>query len=37
LRAKFHTVRLPKSFIAVNLSEKDFGERDGLGRQSDEV
>lgn len=22
LRAKFHTVKLPKSFIAVNLSEK---------------
>jgi inositol hexakisphosphate/diphosphoinositol-pentakisphosphate kinase len=22
LRAKFHTVKLPKSFLAVNLSEK---------------
>lgn len=22
LRAKFHTVKLPKSFVAVNLSEK---------------
>ncbi|KAL1610473.1 inositol hexakisphosphate and diphosphoinositol-pentakisphosphate kinase [Paraconiothyrium brasiliense] len=30
LRAKFHTVKLPKSFVAINLSEKvpdAFGER----------
>lgn len=39
LRAKFHTVRLPKSFIAVNLSEKlpqDFGGRSGLEGPDDE-
>jgi len=36
LRAKFHTVRLPKSFIAVNLSEKDFGDRNEIERQGDE-
>ncbi|CAI6340601.1 unnamed protein product [Periconia digitata] len=34
LRAKFHTVKLPKSFVAINLSEKvpdAFGERRGNG------
>jgi len=34
LRAKFHTVKLPKSFTAVNLSEKipqEFVEEDGDG------
>ncbi|PVI07339.1 hypothetical protein DM02DRAFT_714467 [Periconia macrospinosa] len=35
LRAKFHTVKLPKSFVAINLSEKvpdAFGERRGNGK-----
>lgn len=31
LRAKFHTVKLPKSFTAVNLSEKVPGAFDGVG------
>ncbi|KAF1974913.1 hypothetical protein BU23DRAFT_553143 [Bimuria novae-zelandiae CBS 107.79] len=34
LRAKFHTVKLPKSFVAINLSEKvpdAFGERKASG------
>ena len=26
LRAKFHTVKLPKSFLAVNVSESHYGE-----------
>jgi inositol-hexakisphosphate/diphosphoinositol-pentakisphosphate 1-kinase len=33
LRAKFHTVKLPKSFVAINLSEKipqEFGKEEGL-------
>jgi inositol hexakisphosphate/diphosphoinositol-pentakisphosphate kinase len=32
LRAKFHTVKLPKSFLAVNLSEKvpqEFMQEEG--------
>lgn len=38
LRAKFHTVKLPKSFVAVNLSEKvpqafEREERDGNGER----
>ncbi|PSN66949.1 hypothetical protein BS50DRAFT_573736 [Corynespora cassiicola Philippines] len=39
LRAKFHTVKLPKSFVAVNLSEKlpdAFGERRLNGRKEKE-
>ena len=36
LRAKFHTVKLPKSFIAVNLSEKVPQEFQS-GRQSGEI
>ncbi|KAH7138909.1 histidine phosphatase superfamily-domain-containing protein [Dendryphion nanum] len=46
LRAKFHTVKLPKSFVAINLSEKMpdvFGlgaeeqKKDGLGQEIDET
>jgi len=29
LRQRFHTVKLPKSFIAVNLSERHARDRDG--------
>lgn len=41
LRAKFHTVNLPKSFIAVNLSEKlpeefsDAAQQGGDGDNAD--
>ncbi|KAF1355658.1 hypothetical protein EJ07DRAFT_131636 [Lizonia empirigonia] len=31
LRAKFHTVKLPKSFVAIDLSEKEAFERRGTG------
>ncbi|KAJ4395102.1 inositol hexakisphosphate and diphosphoinositol-pentakisphosphate kinase [Didymella pomorum] len=31
LRAKFHTVKLPKSFVAIDLSEKEAFERRGNG------
>lgn len=37
LRAKFHTVKLPKSFLAVNLSEKvpqAFAKFEGDGKVS---
>ncbi|OAG07857.1 uncharacterized protein CC84DRAFT_1113964 [Paraphaeosphaeria sporulosa] len=36
LRAKFHTVKLPKSFVAINLSEKvpdAFGEAKSSGQE----
>ena len=38
LRAKFHTVKLPKSFLAVNLSEKvpqEFGQEEGVASVDD--
>jgi len=40
LRAKFHTVKLPKSFVAVNLSEKvphAFEDADGQRANGQEV
>ncbi|ORY17780.1 histidine phosphatase superfamily-domain-containing protein [Clohesyomyces aquaticus] len=44
LRAKFHTVKLPKSFVAINLSEKvpdAFLEREpsfsGKGKEAEQV
>ncbi|OCK86303.1 hypothetical protein K432DRAFT_341380 [Lepidopterella palustris CBS 459.81] len=40
LRAKFHTVKLPKSFVAINLSEKvpdAFGEKTKSNDQDDDI
>jgi inositol-hexakisphosphate/diphosphoinositol-pentakisphosphate 1-kinase len=40
LRAKFHTVKLPKSFLAVNLSEKvpqEFAREGGIGTVEEAV
>lgn len=44
LKRKFHTVKLPKSFVAVNLSEKipeefvkDVPDGDGEGVAADDV
>ena len=34
LRAKFHTVKLPKSFLAVNLSERVEKEMQGAGEEA---
>ena len=36
LRAKFHTVKLPKSFLAVNLSELHSSEEEKEGRETDQ-
>ncbi|KAJ4338996.1 inositol hexakisphosphate and diphosphoinositol-pentakisphosphate kinase [Ascochyta clinopodiicola] len=39
LRAKFHTVKLPKSFVAIDLSEKEAFERrtSGNGNSNDQT
>lgn len=40
LRAKFHTVKLPKSFLAINLAEKEpqsFEQQDGNDVEASET
>ncbi|KAL9619244.1 MAG: hypothetical protein Q9160_006096 [Pyrenula sp. 1 TL-2023] len=35
LKEKFDTVKLPKSFLAVNLSEKGSGEKEDVGEEAE--
>ncbi|KAH6073954.1 inositol hexakisphosphate and diphosphoinositol-pentakisphosphate kinase [Parastagonospora nodorum] len=35
LRAKFHTVKLPKSFVAIDLSQDSNGDRRGNGKMKE--